>query len=677
MSDKLPSFDDTEELPSFESTEQLPRFEDTQDIVEMDQSPEAQLDLSTKAKLAGIATAGAVESGKRAVSGLTESLISRAGVLTPEQRASITADPEAYRNARPFEELQESFKQLGQETRDVGFEARKQGVASLEGLAPVRGTDIIPELGNIEKAPMMQLSPAELPKPRPNLAKMAQLENLLNQKRELESTISSMTESGIESFERDNLLRDASNKLKKVNSQISKAVPEITRETVAPSIRPTVGDFSRATNIPQDLLQARPDLADKKIQKELGKTLQKEIDFLKTGEIAPRDLADYVRQLQEQTSYVVAPTEADKFKQEIARNVSEYLKELPGAEGYKKGQEISKKAIELEKGFKEFGLGLDAENNVKITNPKKLENLYKKGSASDISRFERYVKAAQELGINTQNTMGLDLSSIDRFQNELPLATIKKTAEEAKDLPGFATAKRFVGSTVGGALGGIPGAIAGYTGASALPTGTKLQELAALAAGSKTAKAAAKGAKFLGPVAGLATAGLTYAQGMEEGLSTPEATGVAAAETINPIPLTDTLGAYKAAKETFQRESGLAAPVKAAGAGAEAFFKPMTEAQAQIEKKAGMTGQELFRAERSAVSPAKTLSASKFETTDGPEMTKFADYLEQSPDRTAQEYGRVIRQVISSPEREKSATLFSLNQNPAFRQLAKKYKGEE
>lgn len=662
---------ETESTPDFISDEEM-------DSISTETQPKdiVQMEDSTRAKLAGAAAYGAVETGKKAISGLTESLLSRAGQLTPEQRNIISLDPEAYRKARPLEELQESFRELGQQTRDTGFSARKEGVASLEGLAPVRGSDIIPELGNISKAPKMKLSPDELPKSKPNISKISRLENLLKQKQELESTLTSMTESGIESFERDTLINEASKKLDKVNSQISKALPDFVGEATSPSIKPTIADFSKVTNLPPELIEARPDLAvsGTKIQKELGKTLQKEIDFLKTGEIAPKDLANYVRKLQEQTSYVIAPTEVDKFKQEIARNVSDYLKELPGAEEYKKGQEISKKAIELEKGFKEFGLSLDSENNIKVTNPKKLENLYKKGSNTEIARFERYVKEAQELGKNmTPTSMGTTPTGIDYFQNELRPATIRQTVETAKDLPGFATAKRFVGSTVGGALGGVPGAIAGYTGASALPTGTKLQELAALAEGSKAFKTATKGAKFLGPVAGLATAGLTYAQGMEEGLNIPESIGVAGAEVLNPIPLTDTLGAYKAAKETYKKESGIEAPIKAVGAGAQAFIKPMTEAQSEIEKKAGMTGQQLLRAERGVPSQAEF----KFEDTNGPEMTKFADYLEQTPDKASQEYARVLRRVISSPEREKAATLFSLNQNPAFRELAKKYKGEK
>lgn len=641
---------------------------------EAELTPQSELDSSTRAKLAGAAAYGAVETGKKAITGATGTFLDKIGVLTPEQQNLIAQSPEDYRKARPLEDLQESFRELGQQTRQRGFDARNIGVESLADLEPFKAKELIPALGRLEKAQKLTLSPEELPKARPNTAKMTRFENLLKQKQELESSLKGMTDTGIESFEMNKQINETSKRLEDINKQISKNIPNTLKEAISPSILPTTADFSKVTNLPPELLEVRPDLSQTKIPKEYGQMLQKEIDFLKTGEMTPKQMASFVKKAQEKASYTPFPTEEDKFKQEIARIYSEELKAKPGAELYAKGQEISKKAIELEKGFKEFGLGLDSENNVKVTNPKKLENLYKKGSSADISRFEKYVKEAQDLGINLENTMGLDVSNIDRFQTELPFASIKQTVETAKDLPGVGTAKRIAGSAVGGALGGIPGAIAGYTGATALPTGTKIQEAASLAKGSGAFKTAAKAAKFLGPAAGLATAGLTYAQGMEEGLSTPESAAIAGAEVLNPIPLTDTLQAYKAAKQEFEKEPGIVKPAQAA---AKAFVKPMTELQTGIEQKAGMTGQELYKAERSASSPSKTLSDSKFENTSGPEMTKFADYLEQSPDKISQEYSRVIRQVISSPDREKSATLFSLNQNPAFRELAKKYKGEK
>lgn len=67
----------------------------------------------------------------------------------------------------------------------------------------------------------------------------------------------------------------------------------------------------------------------------------------------------------------------------------------------------------------------------------------------------------------------------------------------------------------------------------------------------------------------------------------------------------------------------------------------------------------------------------KFEATDDNQINDFLNFLQSSPDKASEEYSRVMSQLQGKSDREKSAVLFSLNQNPVFRQLAKKYKGEE
>ena len=345
-----------------------------------------------KIKTSAATAAGAAEALRKGISGAAQYGLEKIGKLTPQEMKSITESPEDYRKARSFSELLDQFQQLGQQTREAGFEARRRGVESLKGLAPIAGQEIIPELGNISKAPVMELSQQDLPKIKVIPSKSADdLENLLRQKQSLEATLESMKETGIESIERNKEINKLTDQLSNINSKISKTIPSAV-QTPIEKIPPTFKDFEKATNIPGELLQARPELANKKIQKELASTLKKEIDFLKTGTIAPEKLADYVRSLQEKTSYLTAPSEVDKFKQEIARNVSNYLKGLEGAEGYKAGQEMSQKAINLEKGFKEFGLGLDSEGNIKITSPKKVENLYKTGNQKEINRLNKYIE---------------------------------------------------------------------------------------------------------------------------------------------------------------------------------------------------------------------------------------------------------------------------------------------
>jgi hypothetical protein len=65
----------------------------------------------------------------------------------------------------------------------------------------------------------------------------------------------------------------------------------------------------------------------------------------------------------------------------------------------------------------------------------------------------------------------------------------------------------------------------------------------------------------------------------------------------------------------------------------------------------------------------------KFESTDSNDINEFMNFLNTSGDRAGEEYSRVLNQIADAPEREKAATLFALNQNPAFRDMAKKFKG--
>ena len=626
-----------------------------------------------KTKTAALTGTVGTEALRRGISGAGQYGLEKIGKLTPEQMQTISRDTEAYSKARPFSELLEQYKELGQQTREAGFTARARGVESLSDVEKFKASELIPSLGKLEKAPKLELSPEELPKARADVSKINKLESLLKQKQELEANLGAIRESGIESFEIDKQVNDATKRLEKVNAQISKSLPDTIKEAVAPSIKPTTAEFAKATNLPPELLEARPDLTSTKIPKEYGKLLQKEIDFLKTGEMSPQAMASYIKKLQEASTYTPFPTEQDKFKQEIARVMSEELKSMPGAEQYAKGQELSKKSIELEKNFKEFGLGLDSEGNVKITNPNKIEKLYKTGNQSEINRLNKYISEAQQLqlDVNVPLQSGMIPTQIDAFQNELPLAAIKKTAQEAKDLPLFATAKRAAGSAIGAAIGGVPGAVAGYTGAGLLPTGTKMQEAAAIAKGSKAYKTAAKASKFLGPAVGLLAAGAAFKGAEEAGLEGLEKLGVTAGEVVNPIPFTDVTGAYVAGKKELDK--GVLPAAKAAG---EAYVKPLKEF-VQQPTNIDFSSEALRRMERGEAVPKDQAYKGTIKSTNPEEIATITQAMQSGTDKASQEYSRVLNKLENASEREKESILFGLNQQPAFRELVRKIKDQQ
>jgi hypothetical protein len=58
------------------------------------------------------------------------------------------------------------------------------------------------------------------------------------------------------------------------------------------------------------------------------------------------------------------------------------------------------------------------------------------------------------------------------------------------------------------------------------------------------------------------------------------------------------------------------------------------------------------------------------------EIASIAQSMQAMPDKASQEYSRVLSQIVDSPSSQKEAVLFGLNQQPAFRELVRKLKGE-
>jgi hypothetical protein len=58
------------------------------------------------------------------------------------------------------------------------------------------------------------------------------------------------------------------------------------------------------------------------------------------------------------------------------------------------------------------------------------------------------------------------------------------------------------------------------------------------------------------------------------------------------------------------------------------------------------------------------------------EISSIAKSMQTMPDKASQEYSRVLSQIVDAPASQKEAVLFGLNQQPAFRELLKKIKGE-
>jgi hypothetical protein len=207
--------------------------------------------------------------------------------------------------------------------------------------------------------------------------------------------------------------------------------------------------------------------------------------------------------------------------------------------------------------------------------------------------------------------------------------------------------------------------VAAYEGVKALKTPMGAYKAATF--GTRLAEKIPQGLKTTGkilgealPLVGAAAGGyFGYQEAKEEGLPEAAAIPYAAFEAISPIPVS---------------------PIQA---------KKAMEASAigrakNIEQNLKMSPEELEKSKQRAKAiksflpswMTKKQEEVKFTSTKPEDIAKFSESLAMSDDKAAQEYGRVLNQITSSSEQQKEAILYSLNQQPAFRELVRKLKGQ-
>jgi hypothetical protein len=234
--------------------------------------------------------------------------------------------------------------------------------------------------------------------------------------------------------------------------------------------------------------------------------------------------------------------------------------------------------------------------------------------------------------------------------------------------------------------------------------------------------------KYAGPLAGFTLGGISAAQARERGdIGGIEASGLTLAEGLNPLPL-DLVEGYVGAKKEYNQSQSIP---RAAVAGVRASAQPVIELgksaaetagevyedfKANPTEAMGISNKKLLDLERSGAynkleikqykenvpeaerqgtlqsdyvtapkakesfdfsEPLKNqLKKSKFESVEDTELSGLSNTLASSNDAAAQEYARVLQQIVSAPDQAKEAQLFVLNQQPAFREIVRKYKGQ-
>jgi len=656
--------------------------------------------------LAGYGTGLAIQKGGELAAQAGNKFVERLGVLKPEQLKTITERSSEYKKTRDFPALMEEFKSLAAANRQRSFNFAEQAKESLKGLPDVKGSDVIKAISNIQSVPLMEIPEADLPQPKTSTAGVSRLEALNTQKKALEAELAQRAAAGIESPAFNKEVEALQSQLSKVDKGIASANQQTLKELASP-IKPTLADFSKVTGIPVEVLQQNPALMSKKVQPAVASALKQEVDFLKTGTIPAYDVGKkYIPSLQDKAGYSAIPDEAAKFKQEVARNVSEFIKEQPGAEEYKKGQALSQQAIKIEDQLKDFGISFGKKTGeMKVTNKNKIANLYKNGDSSEILRLEKLIQQAQDLGLNAES--GIDagkLKSIDRFQSELPLASIKGIVENTPEDYAGRIRKSVVAGGIGTLVGGpVVGGAAATAAATApgLPTGTKLQEQIALLKGTgaykglgKVAKAGLSAAPSILGATGAIIGGLSAAQAGE--LSPAAAAATTLADIAVPLPVDVTAGAVEAKKGYRQNieeqkmtpeyfaEGGEVSQLPAVLAGAKTGAKALLSPIPTLAK-AAKSQLEEFGNERSASArermeqQMKALESLKKPKLEEPPKQDFLDFVDKNPEAlqklaetlspSQSSYAGPLLKASQADGRSRAAILYGLYQQPEFRSI--------
>lgn len=185
---------------------------------------------------------------------------------------------------------------------------------------------------------------------------------------------------------------------------------------------------------------------------------------------------------------------------------------------------------------------------------------------------------------------------------------------------------------------------------------------------TSTAKFLGKGAYKALPVIGAGLGGVA-AQAAEEALS-PEASGATSS-----MP-------------EYWLERGVRDPEEQLQKARLASFKEGLPAGGQIDEMPSAYEKPEIRQRKEQVLAAKKAGAlaptyveaplKKVLKADNPaEIASVAQALQSGQDKASQEYGRVLSQINNAQPSQKEAILFGLNQQPEFRRLVRKIKGEE
>jgi hypothetical protein len=192
------------------------------------------------------------------------------------------------------------------------------------------------------------------------------------------------------------------------------------------------------------------------------------------------------------------------------------------------------------------------------------------------------------------------------------------------------------------------------------------------------------------PALGAGIGGIA-AQAAEEAFD-PETSGALPTEVDLPVtyentPIPEDLRSIEGIQSSYWLERGVRDPEEQRQRAMLASFKQGLPMQGRMDEIPSPYEKPEIRQRKEQVLAAKKAGALAPTYVEAPlkqvlkadnasEIASVVQAMSAGTDKASQEYSRVLSQIADAPPREKESILFGLNQQPAFRELVRKIKGE-
>lgn len=435
---------------------------------------------------------------------------------------------------------------------------------------------------------------------------------------------------------------------------------------------------------PREIREVAPFLENRSLDTGYAQSLQDAVSKVEGAEkISPERLDQIIQELREGNINYNQSGAVNNFNKSLSSELSGYLKEL--SPGYAEGMERSSKGRDTEALYEKLGIRFDDKldrTTLEQSARQRISNIL-----LDPEKYKEEYGYLQE-ALKDSEKYGDLMGNPDDLIREAETSALKE------DVANLREGKRLSSFEVDAVTKADPKRAAGIM--SKLG-GTRLQELYGLYKDSKAANAL-KGVSKVGLTgAGALFGGMAASEAAERGeISPSQATAATLAESINPIPLTDSVASVKAGNDAYnealqQGDDEAIASLKAAGGATAGFFKPVTDALGDVVPAVDQGLESLYKGFKNTLNAtgmeqanaARSRMEQNFKAAEPKFNEEFKNFVEQKPeqiadlaslfaaDPSAQAFVAPLEKAAQGDNRTRSAVLFGLYQQPAFRQALK------